>query len=152
MMTVGLRPAAFGPGDPGSQAIQQPGAQDAMRATSAVGATLSLASTETPKAVQPGAAAADPAAAEARRLPAELVAPKPADRDTDGADRAAVQPGMGPLKTFAQIPTEVMQEISRLREEAEARNVGGIPGRNDPTPVLASPAAIGAAAMPYDAA
>jgi hypothetical protein len=152
MMTVGLRPAAFGPGDPGTQAMQPSNAQDATSAMSAMGATVNPAAAETLNAVKPSAEKSETAAAEARRLPPELVAPQPAARDADGIDQAAVQPGAGPLKTFAQIPTEVMQEISRLREEAAAENVGGIPGRNDPTPMPASPAAIGAGAMPYDAA
>ena len=157
MMTVGLRPAAFGPGDPGTQSAQQPNARDAARIGAIEGAALTGAATtltaaQTQAAVMPADQVDETAAAEARRLPPELVAPQPADRDAERADPSVAQPGAGPLKTFAQIPTEVMQEISRLREEAAAENVAGIPGRNDPTPMPASPAAIGAGAMPYDAA
>jgi hypothetical protein len=152
MMTVGLRPAAFGPGDPGTQSAQQPNAQDVARIGAITGAASTVTAAQIPAAVMPADQVDETAAAEARRLPPELVAPQPAERDAERADPAVAQPGAGPLKTFAQIPTEVMQEISRLREEAAAENVAGIPGRNDPTPMPASPAAIGAGAMPYDAA
>ncbi|MEM6739431.1 MAG: hypothetical protein AAF646_04895 [Pseudomonadota bacterium] len=99
------------------------------------------------------AKASDVADVADKRLSTELIVPQPPARDDDAA---APQPipaePAGPLKTYAQIPTEMMQEISRLREEAAEANAQGVPGRNDPTPMPASPTAIGTGEMPYDAA
>ncbi len=50
----------------------------------------------------------------------------------------------GPLKTYAEIPSEVMKKIAELREELAGQRARGIPGRADPTPMPADAAAIGA--------
>jgi hypothetical protein len=50
----------------------------------------------------------------------------------------------GPLRTFAQVPTELMQELTRLRSAEVAASASGIPGRLDPTPMPAPDDAIGA--------
>lgn len=58
----------------------------------------------------------------------------------------------GGQQAFAEIPMRVMEEIARLRDDTASRNASGVPGRNDPTPMPASPQAIGTGGMPYDAA
>lgn len=50
-----------------------------------------------------------------------------------------------PLKSFATIPTAMMEEIERLRQEAAERAAKGVEGRADPTPVPAREDAIGPA-------
>jgi len=50
----------------------------------------------------------------------------------------------GPLRSFAQVPTELMQELTRLRSAAQASLAAGVPGRLDPTPLPAPDDAIGA--------
>jgi hypothetical protein len=174
MMTVGLRPAAFGPGDLGQaaqdSAIEQARQVDVAPANSAppVGGTQTLDAVRQPGPASDGAQvdsrrmagpeATDPrvndSRAGTRALPPELIAPQPpAEAGGDGAPEAIpLRPEpAGPLKTYAQIPMEIVREITRLREEAAEAQAAGIAGRNDPTPMPARPEAIGAR-MPYDAA
>ena len=49
----------------------------------------------------------------------------------------------GPLRSFAQVPTQLMQELTRLRSAELPANAAGVPGRLDPTPVPAPSEAIG---------
>jgi hypothetical protein len=153
MMTVGLRPAASGPGDPGP--AQQPGKSSQSIVLASLQPAAPTGSALPPFAVPPATDPSDTTGPQEKRLSAELTGPPPSQPDGAGDGEAPIiaQPEpAGPLKTFAQIPTEVMQEISRLREEAAAQSAQGVPGRNDPTPMPASPAAIGGSGSPYDAA
>lgn len=173
MMTVGLRPAAFGPGDLG-QAAQYRATEQARRVVVApanpapsVGGTQTIGAVRQPESAsapiqvdsrriadtQANEQRVDDSRASNRSLPPELIAPQAPTETGDGAPEAsAFRPDpAGPLKTYAQIPMEIVREITRLREEAAEAQAAGIPGRNDPTPMPARPEAIGAR-MPYDAA
>ena len=55
-----------------------------------------------------------------------------------------------PLRSFAQIPTEVMEQISLLRQQGAAPDPRGVPGRNDPTPVPAPAILVSPSGSPLD--
>ena len=155
MMTVGLRPAAPGPGDLGSEPRSST-LDQARRMVPAIAPAGSPAgASQTEAAAPPPGSARETEASADRALPPELIAPQPPAEGREGrADPSGAGPRddpSGPLKTYAQIPMEIVQEISRLREEAAQMQIEGVPGRNDPTPMPARPEAIGAR-VPYDAA
>ncbi|RDC71204.1 hypothetical protein DLJ49_15320 [Rhodovulum sp. 12E13] len=173
MMTFGLRPAAFGPGDLG-HAAQDSAIDQARRVVVApenpappAGGPQTSAAVRQPDSAsdaapvdsrrmaetQANAPRVDDSRAGNRSLPPELIAPQPPAEAGDGVPEGiAFRPEpAGPLKTYAQIPMEIVREITRLREEAAEAQAAGISGRNDPTPMPARPDAIGAR-MPYDAA
>jgi len=116
---------------------------------------------------RPPAQASAASAVAVAAAPSAVIAPRPpnaatdtdptadkriADEPTRSSASASDEPDVpqlpqarpaAPLKSFAQIPTEVMAEISRLREEAaEATDTAPIE-REDPTPMPASERAIG---------
>jgi hypothetical protein len=159
MLTVGLRPTALGPGEPGTGPQQNQSQPSTSPTAVLAGLAPAAGAPLTSQAVLPPEDATAPTEIAERRLPPELIAPQPPEGDEWSAGNPVLQvvtEPAGPLKTFAQIPTEVMQEISRLREEAAQSNILGVRGRNDPTPMPASADAIGAqsglARVPYDAA
>lgn len=98
-------------------------------------------------AVRPSDEAEAKDAAEARRL-AEESARADAARRADREDGEEIVPAVDeprpvpPLKSFANIPMQVVEEISKIREEAAKENAEGANGRPDPTPVPAADQAI----------
>ncbi|MEM1431775.1 MAG: hypothetical protein AAGG09_20140 [Pseudomonadota bacterium] len=117
------------------------------------GAARTASDSLTAEPVVPPISAEEPTALVDQKFSTELLVPQPPSEDgAPGTPEAPRQEPVAPLKTYAQIPTEMMQEISRLREEAAEANAQGVPGRNDPTPMPAAPAAIGTGSIPYDAA
>lgn len=95
---------------------------------------------------------ADPAARTSLK-PVQSDDPETSERsqDTDRIETAAKMPETGvrpaaPLRSFAQIPTEMVQEIIRIRENKASDSAKGIDGRQDPTPMPARSDAIGPAA------
>ena len=154
MITVGPRPLAPAPGASGSEAPEKERpAEAAARAPAEAAPTQQ---SDAPQRVVPPTEGTRTDAATARPLPTELLAPQPPVADDEAQAQPRPAEDTGRLQSFAQIPTEVMQEISRLRQEAAESKAQGVPGRNDPTPMPASPEAIGQTsgpgAMPYDTA
>ena len=153
MMTFGLRPTAPGPGEPGAAIQATSNDKIASLRADTSGAARSITDSLTAEPVVPPIAPPETAGVAEKKFSTELVAPQPPAPDgAPGTPEAPRSEPVGPLKTYAQIPTEMMQEISRLREEAAAANAKGVPGRNDPTPMPAAPEAIGTGRVPYDAA
>ncbi len=153
MMIIGLRPAALGPGDAIPADRQSALDQSLGTSTAPSGAAPPGAPPLTAQALRPIANGRDAEPLPDRAPPLDAMAlRRPSNGDTPEPDLAVLRPEpAGPLKTFAQIPMQIVQEITRWREEAEQGRAAGIPGRNDPTPMPARPEAIGAR-MPYDAA
>jgi len=152
MMTVGLHPAALGPGDSSPADRQGVPDQFAQMAPSPNGAAARGPTPLTTEALLPPESGREAGPLPDRAPPPDALALKPQSGGGDAPDLPLLRPEpAGPLKTFAQIPMEIVQEITRLREEAEQARISGVPGRNDPTPMPARPEAIGAR-MPYDAA
>lgn len=151
-------PVAFGPASRGAAeqgvATQQETRQDATAPVPGASTTTeTINKSLIAEPVMPPSGASEASEVSEKRLQTELVVPQPPTSDDDpSVPRAEPEEPAGPLKTYAQIPTEMMQEITRLREEAAEGNAQGVPGRNDPTPMPASPDAIGPTRMPYDAA
>jgi len=153
MMTVGLRPAAPGPGDLGAEPRFSTLDQARRMGTAIAPDGSPAGASQTEAAAPPPGSARETEATTDRALPPELIAPQPPAEGQEGrADPVGPRDDpSGPLKTYAQIPMEIVQEISRLREEAAQMQIEGVPGRNDPTPMPARPEAIGTR-VPYDAA
>ena len=162
MMTIGLRPAALGPVERGLVANASADTDARQVSSTQPGPAVAAVAQEMATAVaptQPLQESAETAqktvsASSAIETGTSAVSPEAAsDRLTAGDDALELprpEPA-GPLKSYAQIPMEIIKQINRLREEAAQAHSEEIPGRNDPTPMPASPSAIGAA-MPYDAA
>ena len=149
MMSESPRPVSSGPGVTyaAPDAREQP-AQAAPNAPATAPETRGA--TVPPGPVQP-ATDSDP------RDPAALLpeAPPPRER-TSAPEEFPPEPPRpapaGPLKTYAEIPSEVMKKIAELREELAGEKARGIPGRADPTPMPADAAAIGPGRTANDAA
>lgn len=99
---------------------------------------------QTATAVRPPEAAAETQEAADKRMAEEPTRREETSESPHGAASSgseAPRPAP-PLKSFAQIPMKVVEEISRLREEAARETAQGVPGRSDPTPVPAANQAI----------
>ncbi|MEM9250446.1 MAG: hypothetical protein AAGB05_17350 [Pseudomonadota bacterium] len=154
MIPVGIGPASRGATEQGA-ATQQDNRQDAAAPVkeASISAEASSFKPETPDPVSPPQASSETSRASGNTALDTMIelAPKVETEEQEEAAPPPPEPA-GPLKTYAQIPTEMVREISRLREEAAEEKVQGVPGRNDPTPMPASPDAIGTGRVPYDAA
>ncbi|MEO1680576.1 MAG: hypothetical protein AAFU80_20715 [Pseudomonadota bacterium] len=154
MNTVGLRPAALGPGEPTTTQPDRRADQTSPPAAEAVAAGPGPV---TEAAVTPPAAGTDTPQVSEKKVADErpMMPERPSAERALGIEEppfpAPTNRPAGPLKTFAQVPTEVMEEVSRRTAEEIQAQAKGVPDRNDPTPMPASPQAIGPS-VPYNAA
>lgn len=102
-----------------------------------------------PMAIAQSNAASDSAKATRHRVATAVETRRTALlRNQDPVETYEITPETGarpaaPLRSFAQIPTQMIQEINRMREDFAAIKARGIEGRSDPTPMPARPEAIG---------
>lgn len=157
MLTVAPRPYPLSPGEPGlradrpsAPALFPEGSMPVSGATASAPPILPEAIGPGPAPDRAGAPGLRPASQETSLPAGESRAPSDTRSDRDMPRIIPVRPGAP--QSLARIPTEIMEEISRLRAEAEQARVGGVPGRNDPTPMPASPQSIGGETTPYGAA